>query len=69
MGRQSKAVKKDSFYAQYGIVEKIIREPMPLGGFGFRCAVYHNGIELKNGVTGIAGVLQQAREASANPLQ
>lgn len=69
MGGRTQTMNKAAIYAEYGIVEKIVREPMPLGGFGFRCAVFHHGQELKNGVLGIAGVMQQARQAAAKPIQ
>ncbi len=48
-----------------GITEKIVREPLPLGnGYGFRLAVFHNGVELPNGMNGVADIVEAQLKAT-----
>ena len=49
-----------AFYEKLGITQQIVREPMPLGGYGFRWAFYHHGKQIDS-QQDIAEIIKNSR--------
>lgn len=43
----------NAFYARNGITQEIVMEPLPLGGLGYKCAFYKNGVRIPEGIWGV----------------
>ena len=43
----------NTYYQRQGITQALVREPLPLGGYGFIWKFYRHGIEIPNGIQGI----------------